>query len=188
MPSAKGTGWSWKCPLNHSKCKLRLEERVLLPLRRCPAPVARQARDHSAPFQLLAPLSTTTGPRAEQDVPEQRSTAPASRKPSPAVLASPGPILLLCALLTGSALQRQSHAHARQYQSPRAFLGPGERYKEVAASQHPLSTQWEKDERGRRGRSRQGTVQQKLLTGPTGSMFLPGKSWRGGGPSPKEKG
>lgn len=110
-----------------------------------------------------------------------------SRTSCPAVLASLGPVSLLHALLVGSALQRQSHVHTRQCHSHHVHgwdQGSATRRVATRVPQHPLD--WEQEE-GKGGRSRQVTVQQKLLAGPTGSTFLPGKSCEGGGLAPRER-
>lgn len=163
--------------MNHSKCKPRLEEHVLLPPRRCLAWVAGQAWDHSSPFLPLAPLSATMGLRAERDVPEKQSTAPASRKPSPVVLARLDPVSLLYALLVGSALRRQSHVHARQCQSPRALSGPGGALQGGGGSSAPtlLGGGGGGEREVRKVQTRYSPA--KSPDWPHWQQFLPGKSW-----------
>lgn len=112
--------------MNHSKRKPRLEEHVLLPPRRCLAPAAGQAWDHSLPFWPLAPLSATTGLWAERDMPKKQEHGPGEQKAQPCCtgqawlrLAAQRPPRRLCSPKT------KPRSCTPMSQSPRAFSGPG---------------------------------------------------------------
>lgn len=127
-------------PSNHKKCRPRLEERVLLPPRRCLAAAAKQLWDHCPPFRPLAPLSATTGLWAEQDVPKSRAQPgeqdilPRCAGQAWSCLTAPCPPRGLCSLKT------KPCSHTPGSQSARALLGLGERYEESSYKGSPAPT------------------------------------------------
>lgn len=134
-------------PLNHKKCRPRLEELVLLPPRRCLAPAAKQAWDHCPPFQLLAPPSTTTGLCGQSRTGQKAEPSPSEKNILPccagqawSCLTAPCPPHGLCSLKT------KPRSHTPVSQSPCAWLGPGDATRRVATGvpQHPL--QWEQED------------------------------------------